>query len=66
MKEDRLVRDRGLLEEALLRHEKEKVKRAALRIQQQEEEIKSMIKVSGAFALRSKAGVSHPSQSREC
>ncbi|KAM9515563.1 fas-binding factor 1 homolog [Guaruba guarouba] len=45
-KENHLLRDRELLEEAWqeLRHEKEKVNRAALRIQHREEEIKSTTK----------------------
>ncbi|KFV58259.1 Fas-binding factor 1, partial [Gavia stellata] len=47
-KEEQLARDRELLDEAWqeLRLEKEKVKGAALRIRQQEEEIKSMTKLS--------------------
>ncbi|NXE75976.1 FBF1 factor, partial [Cochlearius cochlearius] len=47
-KEEQLVRDRELLDEAWqeLRLEKEKVNGAALRIRQQEEEIKSMTKLS--------------------
>lgn len=49
-----MLRDRELLEEAWqeLRHEKEKVNRAALRIQNREEEIKSTTKASGASALQ--------------
>ncbi|XP_031454934.1 fas-binding factor 1 isoform X3 [Phasianus colchicus] len=48
VKEEQLARDRELLDEAWheLRLEKEKVKGAALRIQQQEEEIKNMNKLS--------------------
>ncbi|XP_072208416.1 fas-binding factor 1 isoform X3 [Excalfactoria chinensis] len=48
VKEEQLVRDRELLDEARheLRLEKEKVKGAALRIRQQEEEIKNMSKLS--------------------
>ncbi|XP_032304238.1 fas-binding factor 1 isoform X4 [Coturnix japonica] len=48
VKEEQLERDRELLEEARheLRLEKEKVKGAALRIRQQEEEIKNMSKLS--------------------
>ncbi|NXT43703.1 FBF1 factor, partial [Pelecanoides urinatrix] len=47
-KEEQLARDRELLDEAWqeLRLEKEKVNGAALRIRQQEEEIKSMTKLS--------------------
>ncbi|KFV99027.1 Fas-binding factor 1, partial [Fulmarus glacialis] len=47
-KEEQLVRDRELLDEAWqeLRLEKEKVNGAALRIRQREEEIKSMTKLS--------------------
>ncbi|XP_035749175.1 fas-binding factor 1 isoform X2 [Egretta garzetta] len=47
-KEEQLVRDRELLDKAWqeLRLEKEKVNGAALRIRQQEEEIKSMTKLS--------------------
>ncbi|NXF30228.1 FBF1 factor, partial [Nyctibius bracteatus] len=47
-REEQLARDRELLEEAWqeLRLEKEKVNRAALHIQQQEEEIKSKTKLS--------------------
>lgn len=53
-KEEQLARDRELLDEAWheLRLEKEKVKGAALRIRQREEEIKSVNKVSGAPELR--------------
>lgn len=52
-----MLRGRELLEEAWqeLRHEKEKVNRATLRIQHQEEEIKSMTNVSGASALQFRA-----------
>uniref|UniRef100_A0A8C3L0A0 Fas binding factor 1 n=1 Tax=Chrysolophus pictus TaxID=9089 RepID=A0A8C3L0A0_CHRPC len=48
VKEEQLARDRELLDEAWheLRLEKEKVKGAALRIRQQEEEIKNMNKLS--------------------
>uniref|UniRef100_A0A8C9ENU0 Fas binding factor 1 n=1 Tax=Pavo cristatus TaxID=9049 RepID=A0A8C9ENU0_PAVCR len=48
VKEEQLARDRELLDEAWheLRLEKEKVKGAALRIRQQEEEIKNMSKLS--------------------
>ncbi|NXG77740.1 FBF1 factor, partial [Baryphthengus martii] len=47
-KEEQLVRDRMLLEEAHqeLRLEKEKVDRAALHIRQQEEEVKNMMRLS--------------------
>lgn len=53
-KEEQLVRDRELLDKAWqeLRLEKEKVNGAALRIRQQEEEIKSMTKVRGASGLQ--------------
>lgn len=48
------MKDRELLEEAWreLRLEKEKVNGTALHIRQREEEIKSMTKVSRAFALQ--------------
>lgn len=54
-REEQLTRDRELLDEAWheLRLEKEKVKGAALRIRQREEEIKSMNKVSGVPELLS-------------
>ncbi|OXB81126.1 UNVERIFIED_CONTAM: hypothetical protein H355_005056, partial [Colinus virginianus] len=47
-KEEQLVRDRELLDEAWreLRLEKDKVKRAALRVRQQEEEVKNMSNIS--------------------
>lgn len=53
-REEQLARDRELLDEAWheLRLEKEKVKGAALRIRQREEEIKNMNKVGGAPELR--------------
>ncbi|NXD69774.1 FBF1 factor, partial [Eolophus roseicapillus] len=71
-KEDHLLRDRELLEEAWqeLRHEKEKVNRAALRIQHREEEIKSMTELSsqkyeeGERALREARRVESEHQSR--
>uniref|UniRef100_A0A672UYE0 Fas binding factor 1 n=1 Tax=Strigops habroptila TaxID=2489341 RepID=A0A672UYE0_STRHB len=72
-KENHLLRGRELLEEAWqeLRHEKEKVNRATLRIQHQEEEIKSMTNVSGASkyeegerALREARRVESEHQSR--
>ena len=61
------MRDRELLDKSWqeLRLEKEKVGRATLRIQQQEEQIKSTTKVSEASALQFTAGVSHPSLSAE-
>lgn len=72
MKENHLLRDRELLEEAWqeLRHEKEKVNRATLRIQHQEEEIKSTAKLSsqkyeeGEQALREARRVESEHQSR--
>uniref|UniRef100_A0A8B9J0Y1 Fas binding factor 1 n=1 Tax=Amazona collaria TaxID=241587 RepID=A0A8B9J0Y1_9PSIT len=72
VKENHLLRDRELLEEAWqeLRHEKEKVNRAALRIQHREEEIKSTTKLSsqkyeeGERALREACRVESEHQSR--
>ncbi|XP_030362314.1 fas-binding factor 1 homolog isoform X3 [Strigops habroptila] len=71
-KENHLLRGRELLEEAWqeLRHEKEKVNRATLRIQHQEEEIKSMTNLSsqkyeeGERALREARRVESEHQSR--
>uniref|UniRef100_A0A8C6JG18 Fas-binding factor 1 C-terminal domain-containing protein n=1 Tax=Melopsittacus undulatus TaxID=13146 RepID=A0A8C6JG18_MELUD len=71
-KENHLLRDRELLEEAWqeLRHEKEKVNRAALRIQNREEEIKSTTKLSsqkyeeGERALQEARRVESEHQSR--
>ncbi|NXP05153.1 FBF1 factor, partial [Thinocorus orbignyianus] len=71
-KEEQLAKDRELLEEAWqeLRLEKEKVNRAALRIQQQEEEIKNMTKISsrkyeeGERALREACRIESEHQSR--
>ncbi|XP_065550240.1 fas-binding factor 1 isoform X2 [Lathamus discolor] len=56
VKENHLLRDRELLEEAWqeLRHEKEKVNRAALRIQNREEEIKSTTKERLSMARQRK------------
>ncbi|NXC46443.1 FBF1 factor, partial [Penelope pileata] len=71
-KEEQLARDRELLDEAWheLRLEKEKVKGAALRIRQQEEEIKNMDKLSsqkyeeGERALREACRVESEHQAR--
>ncbi|NXK26621.1 FBF1 factor, partial [Arenaria interpres] len=71
-KEEQLVRDRELLEEAWqeLRLEKEKVNGAALRIRQREEEIKNMTKLSsqkyeeGERALREACRIESEHQSR--
>ncbi|NXN67400.1 FBF1 factor, partial [Himantopus himantopus] len=71
-KEEQLARDRELLEEAWqeLRLEKEKVKGAALRIRQREEEMKSMTKVSsqkyeeGEQALREACRMESEHQTR--
>ncbi|KAM6376865.1 fas-binding factor 1 isoform 2-T2 [Pluvialis apricaria] len=71
-KEEQLVRDRELLEEAWqeLRLEKEKVNGAALRIRQREEEIKNMTKVSsqkyeeGEQALREACRMDSEHQTR--
>ncbi|NXG89167.1 FBF1 factor, partial [Stercorarius parasiticus] len=71
-KEEQLVRDRELLEEAWqeLRLEKEKVNGTALRIRQREEEIKSMTKLSsqkyeeGERALREACRVESEHQTR--
>uniref|UniRef100_A0A8C8E921 Fas-binding factor 1 C-terminal domain-containing protein n=1 Tax=Otus sunia TaxID=257818 RepID=A0A8C8E921_9STRI len=51
--EEQLAREKELLDEAWqeLKLEKEKVNEATLRVQQQEEEMKSVTKVSGASAL---------------
>ncbi|XP_053911756.1 fas-binding factor 1 homolog isoform X3 [Cuculus canorus] len=71
-KEEQLARDRELLDEAWreLRLEKEKVNRSALRIQQQEEKIKSMTNLSsqkydeGERALREACRMESEQQSR--
>ncbi|XP_071620035.1 fas-binding factor 1 isoform X6 [Heliangelus exortis] len=71
-KEEKLVRDRELLEEAWqeLRQEKEKVNMAMLRVQRQEEEAKRMAKLSsqkyeeGERALREAHRVESQHQSR--
>ncbi|NXE12851.1 FBF1 factor, partial [Lophotis ruficrista] len=71
-KEEQLARDREQLQEAWqeLRLEKEKVNRAALRTQQQEEEIKSMTRLSsqqyerGEQALREACRMESEHQSR--
>ncbi|NXV48378.1 FBF1 factor, partial [Uria aalge] len=71
-KEEQLVRDRELLEEAWqeLRLEKEKVNGTALRIRQREEEIKSMTKLSsqkyeeGERALREACRIESEHQTR--
>ncbi|NXT17975.1 FBF1 factor, partial [Syrrhaptes paradoxus] len=64
---EQLVRDRELLDEAWqeLRLEKEKVKGAMLRVQQQQEEVKSMMEVSEASALQFTA-VRRPAAKPEC
>ncbi|NXS66846.1 FBF1 factor, partial [Pandion haliaetus] len=71
-KEEQLARDRELLDEAWqeLRLEKEKVNGAALRIQQREQEIKSMTKLSsqkyeeGERALREACRIESEHQTR--
>ncbi|XP_053906493.1 fas-binding factor 1 homolog isoform X2 [Cuculus canorus] len=71
-KEEQLARDRELLDEAWreLRLEKEKVNRSALRIQQQEEKIKSMTNLSsqkydqGERALREACRMESEQQGR--
>ncbi|XP_014805008.1 PREDICTED: fas-binding factor 1 isoform X3 [Calidris pugnax] len=71
-KEEQLVRDRELLEEAWqeLRLEKEKVNGAALRIRQREKEVKNMTKLSsqkyeeGERALREACRIESEHQSR--
>ncbi|NXP74456.1 FBF1 factor, partial [Ramphastos sulfuratus] len=71
-REEQLAKDRELLDKAWqeLRREKEKVNAAALRIQQREEEIKSMTKLSsqkykeGERALREARRIESKDQSR--